>query len=150
MSDLLYDARPWSEVSWPSGRRCSMFEYPDYSLPPNAPRTDLDSIFVTSPLLQPLFIIQCFIRASLLISSLIVCSAVVPSCFLQASCYSHMGKQKNIITRTIVILAMWFIEQKAIIFRCRTNIRDEPAPAMTLFDGLFLKCVKRYELETFT
>ena len=24
------------------------------------------------------------------------------------------------------ILAMWFIEQKVIIFRCRTDVRDEP------------------------
>ena len=45
------------------------------------------------------------------------------------------------------------MEQKIIVFRCRTNIRDElarPEPALTLFDGLFLKYVKRYELETFT
>ena len=76
----------------------------------------------------------------------------------RASCHSHMGKQNNIITREILILAMGFIEQKVVIFRCRTDIRDEPArpeparpgPAMTLFDGLFLKSVKRYELETFT
>ena len=69
----------------------------------------------------------------------------------RASCHSHMGKH-NIITREILILAMWFIEQKVIIFRCRTDIRDDPArpkPAMTLFDGLFLKCVKRYKFITF-
>ena len=45
----------------------------------------------------------------------------------RASCYSQMGKQNNIITREILFLAMWFIDQKVIIFRCRTNIRDEPA-----------------------
>ena len=41
------------------------------------------------------------------------------------------------------------MEQKVIVLQCRTDIRDEPAqpgPSMTLFDGLFLKCVKRYEL----
>ena len=71
----------------------------------------------------------------------------------RASCHSHMGNQNNIITREILILAMWFIEQKVILFRCRIDIRDElarPEPAMTVFDGLFLKSVKRYELETFT
>ena len=45
----------------------------------------------------------------------------------RASCYSNMGKQNNIITREMLILAIWFIEQKVIIFRCRINIRDEPA-----------------------
>ena len=45
----------------------------------------------------------------------------------RASCHSHMGKQNNIITREILILAMWFMEQKVILFRCRTDIRDEPA-----------------------
>ena len=34
----------------------------------------------------------------------------------RASCYSHMGKQKNIITREIFILAMWFIEKKIFLF----------------------------------
>ena len=48
-------------------------------------------------------------------------------------------KKNNIITREILILAMWFTEQKVILFRCRANIRNEPA--MTLFDGLFLKYV---------
>ena len=38
-----------------------------------------------------------------------------------------MGKQNNVVTREILFLAMWFIEQKVIIFRCRTDIRDEPA-----------------------
>ena len=69
-----------------------------------------------------------------------------------------MGKQNNIITREILISAMWFIEQKLILFRCRTDIRDEPArpeparpdPAMTLFDGLFLKYVESNDFETFT
>ena len=69
-----------------------------------------------------------------------------------------MGKENIIITRQLLILAMLFMEQKVIIFRCRTDIRDEPArpeptqlgPAMTHFDGLFLKCVKIYELETST
>jgi len=45
----------------------------------------------------------------------------------RASCDSHMGKPDNVITREILILAIWFIEQKVILFRCRTNIRDEPA-----------------------
>ena len=64
-----------------------------------------------------------------------------------------MEKQKNIISREILILAVWFMEQKVIIFRCKNNIREEPArpvPAKTLFDNLFLKCIKRYEHETFT
>ena len=43
-----------------------------------------------------------------------------------ASFYSHMGKQNNIKIREILILAMWFIEQRVILVRCRTNIRDEP------------------------
>ena len=58
-----------------------------------------------------------------------------------------MGKQNNVITREILILAMWFIEQKTILFRCRTDNRDElaqPDPArpkknLTLFDALQLK-----------
>ena len=74
----------------------------------------------------------------------------------RASFYSHLGIQTNIITREILILAMWFIELKVILLRCRTDIRDEPArpePARSghdAFDGLFLKFIKRYELETFT
>ena len=59
-----------------------------------------------------------------------------------------MGKQNSIITLAIMILAMWFIEQKFINFRCRSDIRDEPA--MTLFDGLFLQFAKKHEFETFT
>ena len=50
------------------------------------------------------------------------------------------------------------MEQKKFIFMYRTHIRDEPArpdparryPTMTPFDGLFLKFVRRYELEIFT
>ena len=38
--------------------------------------------------------------------------------------YSHMEKQ-NIITREILILAMWFMEHKIILFRCRTDILDK-------------------------
>ena len=34
-----------------------------------------------------------------------------------------MGKQNNILTREILILAMWFIKQKVIFFRCRTDNR---------------------------
>ena len=45
----------------------------------------------------------------------------------RASCHSHMGKQNDIITREILILDIWFIEQKVIVFRCRTDIRGEPA-----------------------
>ena len=45
----------------------------------------------------------------------------------RASCYSHMGKQNNIINHEILILAIWFMEQKVIIFWCRTDIHDEPA-----------------------
>ena len=45
----------------------------------------------------------------------------------RASYYSHMGKQNNIIIREILISALWFKEKKVIKFRCRTNIRDEPA-----------------------
>ena len=40
----------------------------------------------------------------------------------RASSYSHMGKQ-NIIT---IVLAMWLMEQKVVIFWCRTDFRDEP------------------------
>ena len=42
------------------------------------------------------------------------------------------------------------MERIVVLFRCRTDIRDEPArpgPVMTLFGGLFLKCVNTYELE---
>ena len=45
----------------------------------------------------------------------------------RASCHSHTGKRNNIITREILILAMWCMEQEVILFRCRTDIRDEPA-----------------------
>ena len=48
--------------------------------------------------------------------------------------YSHMGKQNNIITRKILISVMRFMEQKVIIFRCKTDIRDElvrPEPVRT-------------------
>ena len=64
-----------------------------------------------------------------------------------------------------MILAMWFMEQKVIIFRCSNDIHDEPAnqssparpsparsdpalpgSALTPFYGLFLECVKIYEL----
>ena len=38
-----------------------------------------------------------------------------------------MGKQNNIITREILILTMRFMEQKVILFRYRTDVRDEPA-----------------------
>ena len=66
----------------------------------------------------------------------------------RASFYSHMGKQNSIITREILILAMCFIEQKVILFRCEIDIRDESA--RTLSDSLFLKYIKRYLFETFT
>ena len=35
-------------------------------------------------------------------------------------------KKNNIITRETMILAMWIIEQKVIIFRCIIDIRNEP------------------------
>ena len=38
-----------------------------------------------------------------------------------------MGKQSNVIVREVLILAMWFMEQKVILFWCETDIRDEPA-----------------------
>ena len=58
------------------------------------------------------------------------------------------------ISFEILISAMCFMEQKNIFFRFRTDISDElarselarPGPVMTLFDGLFLKCVTRFEL----
>ena len=34
----------------------------------------------------------------------------------RASCYSHMGKQNKIITREILVLAMWFIKQNDFFF----------------------------------
>ena len=39
----------------------------------------------------------------------------------------HIGKQNNVITRELLILAMLFLEEKFNIFRftCRTDIRDE-------------------------
>ena len=80
----------------------------------------------------------------------------------RASFYCHMGKQYNIITHEKLVLAMWFIEQKVFLFRCRADIRAEPplseparpaptlpGPAMTQFDCLFVKFVNRYEHETF-
>ena len=62
------------------------------------------------------------------------------------------------MTREILILDMWFMEKKVIIFRCRIDIRDKPArpepakpgPVMTLFHGPFPKFVVIYEIETFT
>ena len=42
---------------------------------------------------------------------------------------------------------------KNIAFRCRTYIRDEserPDATRTVFDGLVLKCVERYEFENYT
>jgi len=62
---------------------------------------------------------------------------------------SHMGKPNNVITREILILAIWFIEQKVILFRYRTNIRDElarPEPAMTLFDTLYIRTYESHGL----
>ena len=38
-----------------------------------------------------------------------------------------MEKQNNLITRKILILAMWFREQENNLFHCRIDIRDEPA-----------------------
>ena len=63
-----------------------------------------------------------------------------------------MGKQNNIVTCEILTLAMWFMEQKVIISRCRTDTRVELAqlepvrPGHDAFDGVFLKWIKRYEL----
>ena len=54
--------------------------------------------------------------------------------------HSHMGKQNNIITREKLILAMWCMEQKVILFRCRIDIRDEqarPSPARPGHDALW-------------
>ena len=69
----------------------------------------------------------------------------------RASFFSLMGKQNNIITREILILAMWFIffDVKLISVMNQPG-PTRPGPAMTLFDGLFLKLVKRYELESST
>ena len=67
-----------------------------------------------------------------------------------------MGKQKNIITLEILILAMSFMEHLFILFHVKPitvmnpPCPKQPGPAMTLFDGLFLKFVKIYELETVT
>ena len=68
---------------------------------------------------------------------------------------SHMGKHNNITTREIWILATRFMEQKLILFRCRTGLyRPDPArpshDALWRFDLWFLKRVNRYELVTFT
>ena len=71
----------------------------------------------------------------------------------RASFYSHMGEENNNITHEILILVIWFIEQKVIIFPCRNNIRDEPAPpgpAMTLFDALYIRSYGSYGLGTTT
>ena len=49
------------------------------------------------------------------------------------------GKQNNIIICEILVLTIRFIEQKVIIFRCRTDFHDEPArpePAQTGEDAL--------------
>ena len=45
----------------------------------------------------------------------------------RASCHIHMGKQNNFITREILILAIWFMEQKVFLFRLKIDIRDELA-----------------------
>ena len=66
-----------------------------------------------------------------------------------------MGKQNSIITREILNLAMWFMEKEVIIFRCRTDIRDEPArpeptrpgPAMTLLTPHFSNVLKDKNLK---
>jgi len=43
---------------------------------------------------------------------------------------------------------MWSIEQKVILLRCRTYIRDEPA--MMLFDALYLRIYQSYGFENLT
>ena len=56
-----------------------------------------------------------------------------------------MGKQNNIITLEILILAMRFMEQKVFFFFFDVepiSVMSRPGSAMTLFDGLFLKCVR--------
>ena len=69
-----------------------------------------------------------------------------------------MGKQNKITTREILILASSY-NKKLLFFDVEPISmmnRPEPArpdlarpgPAMTLFDGLFLKYVKTHELET--
>ena len=43
------------------------------------------------------------------------------------------------------------MEQKKFAFMYRAHFRDEPArldPTMTLFNGLFLKCVKLHNIDT--
>ena len=65
----------------------------------------------------------------------------------RASCDSHMGKQNKIITREILILAMWCIEQKVIIFRCRTDIRDEPARPWRYLTAHFSNLLKDTSLK---
>ena len=47
-----------------------------------------------------------------------------------------MGEQNNIITREIWIVALWFMEQKAITFRSGTDIRDELARSEPARPGL--------------
>ena len=72
------------------------------------------------------------------------------------------GKSQQRISRLIFNLGTQSIEEKKFVFTFRTHIRDElappgptwpdpvrPNPTMTLFGGLFLKCVKRYEIEMF-
>ena len=71
----------------------------------------------------------------------------------RASCYSHRGKPNNSITCEKLILAIWFIEQKVIISRCGTNIRDEPSrpePAMMLFDASYIRTYGSRGLWIFT
>ena len=73
----------------------------------------------------------------------------------RASFCSHMGKHNNIIARELLVLAMWFIEQKVILFRCRTDIRYDPVrlepvrpgPAMTLLTAYFSNMLKDTSLK---
>ena len=59
-------------------------------------------------------------------------------------------RKQNITNRELLILAMWFMEQKVFIFRCKTDIRDEPAqpgPAKTLLTACFSNLLKDMSLK---
>ena len=62
----------------------------------------------------------------------------------RASFYSHMGKQNN---RESLILAMSFIQQKVIIFRGSTDIRDEPARPWRSLTAYFPNVLKDTNLK---
>ena len=61
--------------------------------------------------------------------------------------YSLMGKHNIIINSEILILAMWFTEQKIIFLRCRTDIRNETARPWRSLTTYFSDMLKETNLK---